>query len=160
VLLLSGAQYGGTWDSGTGYVPLAYGTFQKFKAVYKSGFITCDTKEDSQYYWQTCGRHPVLGGQIAYSFELKKNSNYVVEQPDWWKLPPECNVPGTPTGDIVCHEALTLAQGDKITPSWYEPSHQISINDNGGIITIDLYGLRNDWVRSTHVLPSLCKIGL
>jgi hypothetical protein len=128
-LLLKDAQYGGSWESASGYVPLAYGTFDAFKAVWRSGYVSCGSGGDFNNVWQACG---------GYSFELKRNNTYVVESSG--NLPPECAGPLTRTGDIVCFKTLTVAPGDKLTPTWYEPSHKISMHDNVGTITIDLYG--------------------
>jgi hypothetical protein len=133
VQLLQNAQYGGAWESSTGFAPLAHGSFTAFKAVYKSGFVTCDRVTRSDYHWQECGSN-------KFSFELKKNGDFVVEAPDWGTLPAECRAPATLTGDIVCVKALTIKEGDRLTPTWYEPSHQTSTSDNDGTITIDLYG--------------------
>jgi hypothetical protein len=153
VLLLSGARYFGSSEDE--YAPLSYGTFERFKVVYRDGFITCDSgRPVSQYYWQTCNPHPgVPAGTIAYSFELKKNGEYVVEQPNWWTLPSECYAPAsdTPTGDIVCYKRFTLAQGDLLTPTWYEPSHQDSTSDNAGSIEMDLYGFVLDQVKRSGI---------
>jgi hypothetical protein len=139
--LLRNAEYGGGWESSTGYTPLAYGTFTMFKATYKSGFVSCATGIQSDYPWQRC----IVDG---YSFELKKNGAYVVESPSWEALPIECDVPGTPTGDIVCRKPLVLQQGDKLTPTWYEVSHRSSTEDNEGTIVIDLFGFSEVKIHS------------
>ncbi len=160
--LLSGAFYGGAWDEPGGFVPMAYGTFNRFKAVYRDGFITCATGSLSQYYWQAALSPDIPPDTIAYSFELKKNSAYVVQQPSWGSLPSECSAPpiDSPTGDIICNKTFTLAQGDRLTPTWYEASRQVSTADNDGLITIDLYGLW-DQVRAVHVctvsVPSVAR---
>lgn len=133
VLVLRDAQYGGTWQSASGYEPLAHGTFSRFKAVYKSGFVTCNSGTRSDYRWQECSGN-------APAFELKQNGNFVVQQPSWSVLPAECRLPSTTTGDIVCVKLLTLRAGDKLTPTWYEASRQTSTSDNDGTMTIDLYG--------------------
>jgi hypothetical protein len=80
------------------------------------------------------------GGTDGFSFELKQNGAYVLESPSWGRLPPECATPLTPTGDIVCIKSVTIQQGDRLTPTWFEPSHQSSVGDNDGTIFIDLYG--------------------
>jgi len=78
---------------------------------------------------------------FAYaSFEAKKNSGYIVSQSSWHVLPPECAMPTTEYGDIVCTVSFTLSAGDNILATWYEPSRSTSLQDNGGSITIDLYG--------------------
>jgi hypothetical protein len=138
-LLLKDAMYGGKWESAFGYDPLAYGNFIAFKAVRKSGYVSCGGTDDPNwnpnYVWNRCG---------YYSFELRKNAGYVVEQPNWYTLPAQCLNPSTLSGDIVCKKSFTLAPGDKLTPTWWEPSHSSSWQDNWGNMTIDLYGLVPD----------------
>ncbi len=105
-----------------------------FKAVYKSGFVTCSDLVQSEYHWLQCNS--------GYAFELKKNGAYVAESPSWDALPAECVRPTQPSGDILCRIPLNLVEGDKLTPTWYEVSHRTSVTDNDGTITIDLYGFR------------------
>ncbi len=107
----------------------------------------------SSYHWQQCTFSPQ-----PYSFELKKNNAYVVESANWYTLPPECQVPSAPTGDIVCSKVLTLQPGDKLIPTWYEPSHATSLYDNAGTLTMDLYGLPPAIVSAVIVLMSLCMM--
>ncbi len=138
--ILRDAQYGGAWESETGYTPLAYGSFERFKAVYKEGYITCDTRISTGYPWQECMNF------LGLSFELKKNHQYVLEG----NLPPLCAHPIKPTGDIVCEKTLSLNLGDTLTPTWYEASHQVSTADNGGTITIDLFGWTDVSIHHGH----------
>jgi hypothetical protein len=152
VLLLQDASYGGKWQSEAGYAPLVYGTFSAFKAVYKRGYTTCQYDLRSEYHWNECKSHYV---GHEYNFELKKNGAYVVESTvrqiygfDIGDLHPDCRVPTTPTGDIVCMISLTLEPGDKLTPTWFEASHGVTISDNDGTIFIDLYGYRQVCIMS------------
>jgi hypothetical protein len=135
VLLLQGAQYGGAWESGTGYQPLAYGNFDKIKAVHRSGYADCCTycywHYESENIWSRCG---------TYNFELKKNGAFVLESGAWWEQAPGCSVDHQ-SENIVCDIGLTLDSGDMLTPTWYEPSHGLYTEDNDGTITMDLYGL-------------------
>ncbi len=145
MLLLSNAQYGGSWES-PGYLPLAYGEFTTIKAVYKGGYINCNMMApQTDHPWQECTQYS--DETEGFSFELKKNGDYVLESGSWGRLPPQCSTPRVPTGNIVCNEILTLQPGDTLTPTWYEPSHGISTSDNDGTITIDLYGF-------TEVFPN------
>lgn len=138
VLLAEGVSYTGKRVS-EATAPQHTGEFKAFKAVYRGGSgIQCNRRYHSDYKWQTC--HRVKRGAGAWSFELKKNSNFVVEQPNWNTLPKQCKVPDTPTGDIVCDVNFKLASGDTITAGWYEPFRQWSTGDNGGSITIDIFG--------------------
>ncbi len=130
--MLKDAQYGGSWHSGEGYQPLAHGSFDAFKAVYKSGYVTCNVNARSAYHWNECSNQA--------SFELLKNGDFVIATNYYSRLPPSCIVPKTPTGDIVCMHSLQLREGDRLTPTWEEVTRQSTLEDNGGTLTIDLYG--------------------
>ncbi len=147
--LLQDAQYGGAWQSSTGYVPLALGTFDAFKAVYKSGFVTCDVNARSAYHWNECSTQA--------SFELLKNGQRVVMTNYYNTLPPTCILPKTPTGDIVCLNSIQIVAGDRLTPTWEEVTNQHTVGDNAGTITIDLYGWTD--VCATHpFFKCSCKL--
>jgi hypothetical protein len=135
--ILDNAQYHGAYV-GSGYKPLVTGLFSKFKAVWRSGCVACNTAY-SQDGWQCCaGGHP--SGSDVVSFELKKNGQYVVQQANWHTLPSECTIASKPKGDITCTTALSVNTFDSLTPTWYEPSHATSTSDNGGTVSMDLYG--------------------
>jgi len=143
VLLAEGLTYTGTEVSAAAS-PLHFGEFTVFKAVYRSGpGIACGQGFSSEYKWQVC--NPSLGN--AWSFELKKNDDYVVSQPAWNTLPTECAIPSTPTGDIVCYVRFNLKKGDTLTAGWLEPFRSISTSNNAGSIKIDIYGMRAPWVK-------------
>lgn len=137
VPLLGGVTYTGKAMSAATST-LNYGSFTAFRAVYRSGGVTCNSGYQSEYKWQMCNPHV----PDAWSFELMKNNEYVVSQPLWRELPPECAAPSTPTGDIVCTVSFNLKAGDTLQAGWYEPSRQTSTGDNGGSITVDIYGIR------------------
>lgn len=96
-------------------------------AVYKSGYITaCDSSTRSRcpayrpdhpwQNWPGCG-------DTAFSFELKVGANYVVEQTQsGCALPPQCQTPAEPDGDIVCDVDFAVAGGDVLVPTWFEAS--------------------------------------
>lgn len=140
--LLEDAQYGGTFDNV--YTPLRTSVaVSAIKAVWRSGEVACNTGTlGSGYAWQTC--HD--GSTPAFSFELQRNDDYILSQPDWRTLPSGCEVPSPARvtdgsiGDIVCQVDFEIKTGDTLTPTWYEASRQSSISDNGGTIHIDLYG--------------------
>jgi len=116
--------------------PLAYGQFDMIKAVYKSGHIACNTGHNGPRKWQVCSN----GNDNTASFELKKNSDWVVRQSNWHTLPSECDLPTDPKtiGPILCTVDFSLDKGDRILASWYEPTHQTSLSDNGGEIVVDI----------------------
>jgi len=117
--------------------PEAVGTFTQFKAVYVSGTVQCNTGLGSSQQWQACS-------STYFSFELKQNSNYLFEQPNYYTLNSRCVTPSTPTGDIVCTASspVTIRNSDTLTTTWYEPSHSTSLSDNGGTLVLNLYGWR------------------
>jgi hypothetical protein len=168
VKLLEDASYGGKWQKEGGYAPLATGRFSKLKAVYKRGKISCNAGDpNSIFKWQTCNpqfgglnefsecasRHCPVPGCLTdsgcFTFELLKDGAYVVEQRNALRLPAECVIPSTPTGDIICTVDFSVESSNRLTPTWYEPSHRSSTRDNAGDIVIDLYGLPaykwSDW---------------
>jgi hypothetical protein len=114
--------------------------------VYVSGGgIYCDTRKTGGNVWQRCADDN--SSYIFASFEATKNEEYIVEQPSWPWLPAACvgslgqlAYPATEYDDIVCNVSFTLSPGDSIRATWYEPSHSLSLADNGGSITVDLYG--------------------
>jgi hypothetical protein len=146
VLLVKDAQM-----SGTVVIPSAptsvSGNFTAFKAVYKSGYITCSVAGCSDPLtckgWQLCN-----GGAAAgyFSFELKQNNAYLFQQKvNYYTLPVGCANPSTPLGDIVCNASspVTVNVNDILTPTWLEPSTATSTGDNSGTLTLDLYGYRS-----------------
>lgn len=119
--------------------PRKIGSFDGLKAVYKSGpGIKCSSSASNGRLWQRCSN----GNDNVWSFEFQKNSGYVVEQANYHTLPSECTKPMEPTGDIICDVDFTLGRGDRVLASWYEPTHQTSLSDNGGSIIVDIYGRR------------------
>ena len=53
-----------------------------------------------------------------------------------------CWKPQSYRGDIICNMPdVTINSGDKITPTWREPGHGVSLSDNGGTLTLDLCAL-------------------
>lgn len=142
VKLLEDAGYGGTWERT--YTPLRTGiTVTGIKAVWRSGYVTCNRAYSGNgFRWQTC--NPSHGD--VYSFELKRNSAWVLSTGGWGTLPSGCAkpVPNQLTngriGDIVCDVEFDISEGDTLTPTWYEPARSTSLGDNGGEIRIDLYG--------------------
>ena len=82
IKLLDNASYSGCYEEHK-YTPLATGQFSQVKAVYKSGYITCNTSNypetsSNPYKWQLCNPE---GGAVA--FELKKNDAYLLSQSDY-----------------------------------------------------------------------------
>ena len=41
---------------------------------------------------------------------------------------------------MICTVDFTVKAGDKITVTWYEPSHSTSTADNQGTLVVDVYG--------------------
>ncbi|CAK0901714.1 unnamed protein product, partial [Prorocentrum cordatum] len=141
-------QYFGDRDS-SAVEPLELGSFTALRAVYVGGSgISCHgaVTHGSTHRWQMC--NPLVAD--AWSFELVKNSEFVLEQPAWSTLPPACVAPPTPSGDIYCRVNFTLKEGDKIRATWYEPSHHTSLQDNAGDIFVDIYGLRAFETNTTN----------
>jgi hypothetical protein len=152
VKLLEDASYGGKWQKDDGYAPLATGDFSKLRAVYKRGFVACDTpslrKKQESYKWQICNDEPKNWEckPECHSFELKTLSRFILKQRLWHQLPPECIIPSSPTGDIICSGEFEIFENDRLIPTWKEPSRRVSLGDNSGDIFIDLYGLpRTRW---------------
>ena len=126
VRILSNVSYFGTSEP-AGYPPLVYGRFTRLRAVYLAGYITaCESKTRARcpsfradrpwQNWPGCG-------DTAFSFELlRKGGTYIIEQTGSCTLPPGCQTPATPAGDIVCNASFTLSPGDLLVPTWYEAS--------------------------------------
>ena len=96
------------------------------------------------WVWQTCrcgcsGEAGCPGVDSYFAFELLQNGNYVVEQPSWSVLPPECTPPSTATGDIECDVQFDVTVGDMLAVSWFEPSHQHSHEDATGTLVVDIF---------------------
>lgn len=113
-LLLEDASYGGTWD--TEYPSRATGSFSQLIAVWKSGYVSCDSNYDasgsSSYPWQACGvSHSGCSG-TDYSWEFKINDDYIVSQSKWCQLSSACETPDTPSGDIYCTVDFEINEGD------------------------------------------------
>ena len=87
--------------------------------------------------WQAC--NPSHGD--VWSFEFMHNGKFVLEAPAWTTLPPQCKVPSTPKGDILCTVAFSVSKGDGLVPTLREPSQNVSLGDNCGTQVIDI------WVR-------------
>jgi hypothetical protein len=117
---------------------LSTGTFTRIRAVYNSGALTCPfdamdmAVEGSLKGWQQCQG-------TGFSFELKKNSQPLIQQSLWNALPSNCDIPTSPTGDIFCNVSFTLTSDDWLTPSWYNRSHEASEEFNGQVV-FDLFG--------------------
>jgi hypothetical protein len=146
VRLLNDAQILGT-HVGDAVPVLASGEFTKLRAVYVEGSLYCNASAPKKFGWQRCENR-------GFAFELKKGSDYVVEQPSWKELPDYCTTPTKPTGDIVCElkGMLTLKDGDTVTPTWYDPSHSKVSNSkkvNLGTVVFDLYG----WEMTKTSMP-------
>ena len=62
-----------------------------------------------------------------------------MEQPNWHTLPPQCSAGSPADADIVCEKSFTLGEFDMLSPTWYEPSKQTSLGDNGKTVYFDLY---------------------
>lgn len=115
------------------------------QAVYRSGYISCgpNSDEEAGFMWNTC-----MTSESAdrFSFELKKNDGFVLEQLTYGVLPPECSNPDPPAltdggiGDIFCSVSFALEDGDTLTPTWYEVSHDAGTSDNHGTLHADIYG--------------------
>lgn len=81
-----------------------------------------------------------------FSFELKKNDEFVLQQPDAGALPPGCRKPDPAAldhgviGDIVCLVDMEILEGDTLTPTWYDVSTATSLDDNDGTMYADIYG--------------------
>jgi hypothetical protein len=127
IQLLSNAAYYGTREP-PGYSPLAIGRFSKLMAVYRSGYITaCDSSTRSKcpafrpnHPWQNYAEC----GETTVSFELKVGGSYVVQQPQpGCDLPPECQPPTEPDGNIVCVVDFMVTRGDLLVPTWFEASN-------------------------------------
>jgi hypothetical protein len=97
-------------------------------AVYRSGYITaCDSSTQSKcppyrpnHPWQN------YDGCVdsIFSFELKIGGSYVVQQqPPVCELPPQCQRPAEPDGNIVCDVDFMVASGDVLVPTWFEASN-------------------------------------
>ncbi len=163
VMLLENAAYFGAILP-TGYAPKATGHFVALRAVWRSGGVCCGTSicpagpvQASSYPWQMCqcANLRVAGAKMCtpwdmalatlYSFELKVGDSYVVKQPNWYLLPPECSIPKEPAGDIICNTTFSIRSGELLRPTWFEPgSGGVSTFDNSGTIYIDLYGIHSD----------------
>eukprot|EP00494_Astrolonche_serrata_P031317 UN31586 len=51
-------------------------------------------------------------------------------------------MPTTPTGDIFCDVEFSVTKSTRLTPTWYQVSHEHeSTYNNAGVIHIDVYGL-------------------
>ncbi len=93
-------------------------------AVYRSGYITacdrCDYRPKRPWQnWAGCG-------DTAFSFELKIGASYVVQQiKSGCAVPPQCQTPAEPDGNIVCKVDFTVAAGDKLVPTWWEASNDL-----------------------------------
>lgn len=144
VLLLKDHEYFGNKDPDL-VDPIKTGSFVGLKAVYKSGpGVDCCCQQGPRV-WQKCSS----GNDDIWSFEFKKNSDFVVEQQSYGKLPSECTAPTTPTGDIICDVDFTLGPGDRVLATWFEPSHHQGEWNNGGSIVVDIYGKRSTVPVST-----------
>ena len=161
VKLLSNAKYSGKSASSL-ETSLAFGKFDRVKAVYKSGFISAKGNfnggSNCQYKWQCSNeeRNGALKGAIdlypeckgeAWAFELQsarsKSANdrqYILESDSWCSLPPECKIPTSKTGDIECDIQFEISNGMALAPTWYEASKRSNQNDNGGEIVVDIWG--------------------
>jgi hypothetical protein len=116
-------------------VPMAYGSFSKFVAVYRSGCVGCSHGgQQSDKRWQCCS-------DSGAAFELMKNSDYIVQSNNWHTLPTECVNIGADDGNIVCNKQFSLTSGDTLTPTWFEPSNGVSLADNHGTVYMDLWAL-------------------
>jgi hypothetical protein len=126
---------------GNGFEVTTSGLYTRFRASYVSGAIAC--KDDSNvlksaHVWQQCIPSVVAKG---FSFELKHNGDYLLEQPSEFELPPACIAPNTAAGEIYCNKEQWLEDGDILTPTWYGPSHGTPDAANAtGKIYIDLWG--------------------
>lgn len=137
----------GIRDAAQEGVPMNYGICAGIRAVWKSGNWGCGHTchgNDYTWPWQTCkcGCHAAstsCTGNENFSFELMKNMQYVVEQPDWNILPPECTTPSSSNGDIFCQVDFEIKANDTLAVTWFEPSHSISHQDATGPITVDIY---------------------
>ena len=118
-LLLENAAYGGTWYSS--YTPLATGSFSSFRVVWRSGYVSgheasASAAQGKVYPWQAMGTDDrgwsFCTKDITFSFELKINDQFVVEQPNWCNLPTECLDPVPPSGDILCTVDFEVSDGD------------------------------------------------
>lgn len=161
VKLLDNAYYTGLGQNrSAGFTPLAYGTFTRVRAVYRSGYIVCAAGfvPRNLYHWQECApfvcntpyTSDLPSGRgchwnsyecsSPFAFELEKNNIVLLQQPEWCELPSSCTAPSTITGDIICDVQLALEEGDVLRPTWFEERTRWAISDNGGVIFIDLYG--------------------
>ncbi|KAK3289501.1 hypothetical protein CYMTET_3074 [Cymbomonas tetramitiformis] len=143
-------------------IPLAMGHYSSIKVVWRGGWWACtggrgmyesscgadhslmidNTESRSPFRpWQACPSSCHNFGEVPYSFELKLNNQYILEQPDWGTLPPQCSKPLTYTGDIICDVDFVVSYGDTLTVTWYEASHSSSSSssDNDGTIIVDLF---------------------
>ena len=140
VKLLDNAPYGGSWDAE--YQPLRFGSFTAAKAVHRSGFVACNSGANIDgHVWEECGDGVAAS---ASPFELLKNRMLLWEQPSTRTMPEECTMASTPAGDVVCQVQFDVADGDTLTPSWYEVTHEYTIGDNIGTHYVDVYGFLDE----------------
>jgi hypothetical protein len=133
-VLTSAPRYGNTQSTSTA---VAAGSFSELRATNVSGFISCNCSYTSSAYpWQSC--NPSHGS--VWSWEVILRGSYLIRQSNWYTMPSACTTPSTPAGNILCTTAWTVARGDGIIPTWYEPSNRDSLGDNCGTQYIDLWG--------------------
>jgi hypothetical protein len=148
VKLLSDYSYSGA-VSGQATAPLTTGEFTQVRAVYKSGFVSCQSTStgctvlDTTQVWQAC-KGNCEGHANPISFEMLVDGAYILEQSDFGTLDQRCTPPdeNDPSGDIVCSVTFAIQPSNMVTLSWYEPSHGIDASNNMGTIVVDLYGKR------------------
>ena len=126
VRILHNVSYSGSAEP-AGYTPLLTGRFTGLKAVYLAGYITAcegETRSRCPPYRENRPWQNYAGcGDTAFSFELRKGGTYIVEQTrDGCVLPPQCQAPAMPAGDIVCTVLFTISPADLLVPTWYEAS--------------------------------------
>ncbi|KAK3238118.1 hypothetical protein CYMTET_51847 [Cymbomonas tetramitiformis] len=150
-------------------LPFAQGHFHKVVAVWRDGWWGCSSTTECgqprvpEWPWQAC-KHNCDSLRRPFSFELLKNGEYVVEQPAWGTLPPQCTAPINGTGDIVCDVDLVIAEGDTLTVTWYDVSHSAASSENRseptdrtieqGTLTLDLMGLRQNFTQGSWTTRS------
>ncbi|KAK3289502.1 hypothetical protein CYMTET_3075 [Cymbomonas tetramitiformis] len=140
-------------------IPEVKGYFSSIRVVWRNGWWACtgkdgvmdsscsneplDNTEVRMRPWQACSarcHETPQSNSVPYSFELKKNNHYLLEQPDWGTLPPQCRTPSTYAGDIICDVDFYLEEEDTLTVTWFEASHSWAHSaDNAGTIVMDVY---------------------
>ena len=120
---------------------------RRIKAVYQSGYITCDTTQTAEEWgWGAC--YPAFsrasdGGPLVF-FELLRGADLVIEQSSNLHVAGGCTPPPPGregSGDVVCDTDFTLSAADTVTPTWFDVRTSSSTSDNGGELHLDLWAL-------------------